>query len=163
MYTDGGPVYAWKGLDITNNNINITSSIKGAKPGEVNNHKLGFFGSRSNYFEVYGNVTIKGYLITLTKYNLTNHAFNYYTDLNNQLSSSQRLFDPVASQVKGNIRNITQIDRPVLGIFDVCFKEQFFYFYTYGKSIIITPKSGFPGLTPEGYIRTIPDFWPFDY
>lgn len=154
-------VYGWKSLDITGHNFNITKITNGAKTGEIKNHNIGFWGSSINFFELHGNKMIKGYFIHTTKFNLNQHAFDYYTNITFQLSGSQRLFDPAPSQLKGNIECISHPNTKVFGIFDVSSEERRFYYLNKENSLRVTLIPDLNGLTPEGEsVDGIPTFWP---
>jgi hypothetical protein len=59
------------------------------------------------------------YVITIKKYHLNEDVYQYYKDINAQLEASNRIFDPVSFQVKGNMTCQNNPDEPVLGVFEV--------------------------------------------
>jgi hypothetical protein len=155
-------VYGWKTFDITNNSLNITHDIKGAKPGEVKNHVAGFF---TTDIKAYcpierRDLALMGFLFKLKKYNLSENAYKYYINVENQLNSSQKLFDPLPSQLIGNIKCVNKNNKLVLGIFDVSSREDLFYDLYPGNQIRIFQVDSFQYLTNEGEkVDTTPPFW----
>jgi hypothetical protein len=61
---------------------------------------------------------VNSYIVTFKKYHLNTDIFQYYNTLNKQLASKQRIFDPIAIQVKGNITCISNPEEAVLGLFE---------------------------------------------
>lgn len=52
-------------------------------------------------------------------YSINNETYDYYDQINTQLSDEGRFFDPVEAQLPGNIRNVNEPEEPVLGFFEV--------------------------------------------
>lgn len=156
-------IYGWKTLDINGNNLNITHEIKGAKPGEIKNHTTGFFTTNIKAYNPIErrDLELRGFLFKLKKYSLTENAYKYYVNVENQLNSSQKLFDPLPSQLIGNIRCVSQNSRLALGIFDVSSREDLFYNLYTGNQIRIFQVDSFPNFSDEGeMIDSLPSFWP---
>lgn len=155
-------IYGWKTFDMTNSSLNITYEVKGAKPGECKNHEVGFF---STNLKIYLPIdkraeVLMGFLVKLNKYTLTKNAYNYYINLQEQLKASQKLFDPLPSQLVGNIKCITNSNKPVFGIFDVSSREDLYYDYYIGNQIRVVEVDSFPNFTNEGEFLNPPPFWP---
>ena len=58
-----------------------------------------------------------GLVFELQQNSISADAYRFYSEAREQLSSDGRLFDPVASQVHGNIMCITDELYPVCGVF----------------------------------------------
>jgi len=59
------------------------------------------------------------FVITIKKYQLNADVYQYYKDINKQLESKNRIFDPVSFQITGNITCDNDPEEPVLGVFEV--------------------------------------------
>ncbi len=59
------------------------------------------------------------YYITIRQFHLNKTTFDMYRSMNQQLSATQKMFDPVTAQLKGNIKCVTDPKELVLGLFEV--------------------------------------------
>ena len=102
----------------------------------------------------------EGMILETRLYALNQTSADYYQELNDQLSYEGKLFDPVAVQLKGNIKCISDPDKPALGLFEVssCTPRSYWLWYFDGfvKYQPIEDTSGLPG---SGSGREIPAFW----
>jgi len=80
------------------------------------------------------------YSILVKQYGLSRQAFEYWTDLAKTTQGTGSLFDPLPSQITGNIKNITNPGNLVFGYFSASTEET--------RRITITPQLGtFPRCT----------------
>lgn len=80
------------------------------------------------------------YSMLVRQYGLSRQAFEYWTDLAKTTQGTGSLFDPLPSQVNGNIKNITNPKELVFGYFSASTEET--------KRITISPNLGmFPRCT----------------
>lgn len=66
--------------------------------------------------------TSYGWIVIPEVYSLSQQAFEYYKAINKQLSGEQSIFDPIPSQIKGNIKCVDDTTKPVYGYFEVSSK-----------------------------------------
>lgn len=57
--------------------------------------------------------------VTTHLYSITRDVFDYYNSVAEQLNAPSRLFDPVPTQLKGNMYCSTDPDQEILGLFEV--------------------------------------------
>jgi hypothetical protein len=57
------------------------------------------------------------YSVLVKQYSLTKEAFNYWSRIRETNENTGTLFDPIPTQVEGNIKDIGNPDKPVLGYF----------------------------------------------
>jgi hypothetical protein len=69
--------------------------------------------------DVYTTRELFHYYITIKQFHLNKTTFEAYRSMNQQLSASQKIFDPVTAQLKGNVKCITDTKELVLGLFEV--------------------------------------------
>lgn len=121
--------FCWKKYNPNENfNINNPDLIK---YGE-GQHDLGFFPLDTTFYEVIqqsyspplSSIIIPvrnnliNYIISIKKYHINENIHYLLGTINKQLESSQRFFDPVASQIKGNIKCSNDASIKVFGLFE---------------------------------------------
>ncbi len=74
-----------------------------------------------------------GWILIIDQYGITKESYDFHNRLNNQFTAVGNLFDPVQTQVYGNIHCTTNPERLVLGYFDLKSYHQYrYYFYPGG-------------------------------
>jgi hypothetical protein len=103
-------------------------------------------------------------VLYLNTYSLNNETYLYYKGMDEQLQSEGKLFDPVAAQLNGNIKCISDPEKKALGFFEAssvsysAYKISFRDLINSQPSIIKTPYILPPAL--KGcWINKIPSFW----
>lgn len=85
-------------------------------------------------------------MVILRQYTLNQDSYLFYRELKKQLESEGKLFDPVASQLRGNISCVSDPGKQALGLFEVS------YFDT--KTFLLSPEP----LSPSNlWVRKIHD------
>ena len=95
-------------------------------------------------------------------YSLNQEASNYYQQINKQLSAEGKLFDPIAVQIKGNIRCTSNPDKLALGFFEVssCATKSYWMTFDYGAGKVFFQQiEDLTGLPDSGGSKIQPDFW----
>ncbi len=103
-------------------------------------------------------------LLYIDRYILNPQAARYYADMDAQLSSEGKLFDPVAVQLTGNMRCVTQTSRRVLGFFEVSYVvrrayELDFENLTLGQPSLVRIPYILPPADAGCMIDQVPEFW----
>lgn len=88
-----------------------------ANPDE--NIELSFFIRGDKYYVSDENATIVSKSLFSYIYNISPGAYNYYEALNNQLNATSRIYDPLPTQLTGNMHCINDSNQVVLGFFEV--------------------------------------------
>lgn len=70
----------------------------------------------------------RGWILELDQYIVSKSAFDYYDDLNKQLESDGKLFDPLYVQARSNLKCTTDSEKLILGNFEIsaCSRTQYF-------------------------------------
>ena len=112
-------VFGWEGFMLTANE-NITQDNSLSSTPIILNHSLGFVPiGTSNYgFSTRESASIYYYL-RISQYTINKDAYSYYKDANDQLAASGKIFDPVTSQLFGNLKCLNNHSKIVLGLFEV--------------------------------------------
>ncbi len=86
------------------------SSTDHLKEDIVHNYPLYFISEGTNRL-------YRKYSVLVKQYSLTNGAYNYWSRIKETNENTGSLFDPVPTQVTGNITDLDNPDKPVLGYF----------------------------------------------
>lgn len=105
-----------------------------------------------------------GWILILDEYGITKESYNFHDKLNQQFSAEGSLFDPVMSQVYGNIHCKSHPEKLVLGFFDLNSYRQYRYYLSLGTGpddqVIQRRLNRYPDIPDEGFqIGTRPEFW----
>ena len=128
--------YCWVTVN-SNANINLTGVDYSVNSASIRKHPVCFL---DNYFAVYAprydlklnmadttdvknetgyqNYDIHHRILYINLYTLNNDTYQYYKSLDAQIQSEGKLFDPIAAQLTGNIKCITDPNKKALGFFE---------------------------------------------
>ncbi len=119
--------YCWQTFN-ANPDINLTGEGFSLNSASVNEHVVCFIDDNLYcYALTYGNggstseynlYMVHHRLIYLNQYTLNNETYHYYKRMKEQLRSDGKLFDPIAVQLTGNIKCITDPDKQAYGFFE---------------------------------------------
>lgn len=105
-----------------------------------------------------------GWILILDEYGTAKSSYDYHEKLNKQLSAEGSLFDPVLTQVYGNIYCKSDPAKVALGFFDLNSHRQYRYFLNLGNGadsqVIQHRINRYPDIPYEGFLKgTTPEFW----
>lgn len=111
--------FGWERF-VLNSTENLTDEKVVTGDQTIKNHSLGFvpYGTSTYGFNMPDSANVSYYL-RINQYTMNENSFRFYQDANNQLAASGKIFDPVASQLTGNIKCINNPSKVVLGLFEV--------------------------------------------
>lgn len=107
-----------------------------------------------------------GWIIILDQYGIQKESYDFHEALNKQFEAEGSLFDPVLTQVYGNIHCINDPNQIALGFFDLNSYAQHRYFFDFGKSekgkVFLRRISNRYAISNRGYlINEVPIFWEY--
>jgi len=145
------------------NNENITGTKYNTTNSSIKNHSLCFLPTAKSSYGIGDTLYISNFILITKQYNLNSESYNYYKGVNEQLASEGKLFDPIASQLNGNIKCINHSEKLALGLFEASSVQTVTYKVrpherektaTFYRINNLDPMPG-SGVT----INTPPDFW----
>lgn len=140
--------------------FNLAAPPKYSSSKEIVKHPL-FFVPKSAHMEP-EHVMI-GWILVLYQHGISETAYSYYKDLNNQLDSEGRIFDPVYVQARSNIKCINNPEEIILGNFEISNVTEYRYFIRYiseKEGYAVIPISNRSPIPRSGEtIDVPPDFW----
>lgn len=113
-----GTMYAWFSSPVSGL-FNLAAPAPYSVSDDVRKHPLVFLDKSFSVFISDTPTVFLGWIFICHQYAISGNAYNYYSDLNSQLSARGKLFDPVYTQARGNIRCITNPDKVILGNFEI--------------------------------------------
>jgi len=107
---------------------------------------------------------ISARIIYLNQYTLNNEAYLYYKSIDELLRSEGKLFDPIASQINGNIKCLTKQENKVFGFFEASSVSNTSYKVDFQNLINAQPSiTKIPYLLPPEpkgvWENKVPPFW----
>ncbi|BBE18772.1 hypothetical protein AQPE_2937 [Aquipluma nitroreducens] len=105
-----------------------------------------------------------GWILILDEYGTTKSSYDFHEKLNKQLSAEGSLFDPVLTQVYGNIKCTSDPTKTILGFFELNSYRQYRYFLNLGvdegSQAVQRRLNRYPDISYEGHlIGERPSFW----
>jgi hypothetical protein len=116
--------YKWKS-SFPQGTFNIAAPPEYANTNDIIKHPL-FFMEESVYMEEAN--FYAGWILILYQYGLSKSAYNYYNDLNKQLESEGRIFDPLYVQARNNLKCTSDPEEIILGNFEISTVTEHRYF-----------------------------------
>ncbi len=112
-------IFGWNTFKLSEKE-NITEDVSERQNAKISNHQLCFAPFLASDYRISTPERATNYIYYLRfeQYTINKDAWEFYNDANEQLSAEGKIFDPVASQLKGNIKCTTDPDKPALGFFE---------------------------------------------
>jgi hypothetical protein len=152
-------VFCWKTFD-PSKNLNITENKFDKNKAIIEGHSINFFCTDLSLYDERKDLSLSGWLLTLHKFNLNQETYQYYDAVNKQLTASGKIFDPVPSQLAGNLICTNNSKNLVFGFFEVSSSETYYYRYYFFRGVHLIQKSSFPEFTPVGeVVNHYPEFF----
>lgn len=157
------PIYGWLSL-FPKYNYNVAGPKKFSESDIIEKHPL-FFLPYSTSLLIKPDSTFLGWIFILDQYGTSQGSFDYHEKLNSQFSADGTLFDPIQTQVYGNIKCITDPLKIAFGYFDLNSYRQYRYYLYFtnpspGGSITTREITRYPYISEEGVtVEYPPDWW----
>jgi len=155
------PVWGWRTYN-TAGGFNIAGPPNYSTSEDIVKHELEYF-NKDYYTLIADSMAFIGWIYRIDQYGISEDAFNYYSDINDQLEAKGRIFDPVYIQMEGNIRCKSNQSIPVLGNFEIESHKEYRYFIRYSRVtdlIEIKEVKQFNYIPDKnGFRKKKPSFW----
>ena len=135
--------YCWKKYN-PNEYFNI-NNFKYNNSG-LYQHDLGFFPLDTTFYGVvlethiafskitYTHRYLYTFIVSIKQYHINEDIYEIYKNINKQLEAEQHIFDPISTQINGNIKCITDPKEKVFGLFEVSSVNESTYKLNYGQT-----------------------------
>lgn len=152
--------FGWKSI-YPDDIFNIAGPNDYASELNIIKHPVEFFPYQSG--RTIPGETEVGWIYIMHQYSISQAAWKFYNDLNNQLGADGKIFDPMYVQARSNLKCISDPKKVVLGNFEISRHQEHRFF------IRLDPRTGIHTLRritiyqdiPESGIRSLypPWFW----
>lgn len=127
----GPPTYGWRSI-YDNASFNMAGPKDFSTSDKVQKHPvLSLAYNGQSYLDSATQIPAN-WIVIVDQYGITKNSFDYHEKLNKQFSAEGSLFDPVLTQVYGNIHCKNDPSKIVLGFFDVNSYRQYRYYFNFG-------------------------------
>jgi hypothetical protein len=103
---------------------NISDERSGTTNSLIKNHSIGFVPYGAASYGLVMPLPAIIYYLRVSQYTMNNDSYLFYKGANNQLSASGKIFDPITSQLYGNMKCVNDPTKIVLGLFEVSSVKQ---------------------------------------
>ncbi len=118
--------YGWKSI-YPDDLFTIAAPSLYARDAYISKQPVGFFRYKSSDY-LKAEEVARGWICLLYQYAISESTWSFYDDLNRQLGSEGKIFDPLYVQARGNLTCITNPEKKVLGNFEISrMREHRFY------------------------------------
>jgi len=158
------PWFGWKSVH-DNGLFNLAGPKNFSVSADVHQHSLMTLAYNVQNYLDSASQTAMGWILIIDQYGITKESYDFHRKLNQQFSAEGVLFDPVQTQIYGNIHCVTSPDKIVLGFFDLNSYRQYRYYLYLGTGPdnkgVQRRLNRYPDIPEEGYHEdgTRPDFW----
>lgn len=167
--TFGPPPPSWYGWTSVSeiSTFNLAGPKNFSESSQIKNHPILFLSyNGQNYLDSIQQVP-SGWIVIIDEYGITKESYDFHEKLNQQFTAEGSLFDPVNTQVYGNIHCTNDPTKIALGFFDLNSYRQYRYYLNlsnidkYGVQRRLSTYSAIPD---KGYlIGYRPSFWEYNY
>jgi len=143
--------------------FNIAGPKKFSQTGKIEKHPLMTLPYNAKELFLLPDSVMNGWIMIIDQYGTSKGSYEYHEKLNSQFAADGSLFDPIQTQIYGNITCISDPSKIVFGYFDLNSYRQYRYFLyctSPNTDVIQRQIFNYPLITDEGdIIFTPPDWW----
>jgi hypothetical protein len=148
-------IYGWYSYQ-DNESFHLAGPADVTEPGKITKYPLLTLSYRAtDYFQAsQRTLDPVGWILFIDQFGLSKESYDFHALLNSQFAASGSLFDPIQTQVYGNILCKTNALEIAYGFFDLCTYQRYRYFLTLPTPPFITLRQlyTFPDIPFNGQI-----------
>ena len=153
-------VFAWQSMT-PGGIFNIASPPEYSSQSGIVKHPLVFL-NRDYTIQKQDTATyFQGWISITSQYAISEGTWEFYRDLNRQLSAGDKLFDPMHTQARGNLRCVSDPSEVILGNFEIStMKESRYFLISPGNENFLLKKIPVHYWIPDnGAVESVPPEW----
>jgi hypothetical protein len=129
------PIYGWNSF-YDNSRYNLAGTTKvSVTSDKIEQHPLLFLSYDSKSYLQNDTINANGWILIVDQYGTSQGSYDYHAKLNSQFAADGSLFDPIQTQIIGNISCKTDPSKIVFGYFDLNSYEQFRYYTIFSSPL----------------------------
>jgi len=149
--------YGWFSYQ-NNERFHLVGPKDQTEPGKVIKHPMLLIDyDQQRYFHSdQRNLTATGWILFFEQYGISKESYEFHEQLNNQFAATGSLFDPIQTQVYGNILCKSKPSEIVFGFFDLYSYQEVRYFFNLPKpplEFTLRPINRYPEIPFNGEIK----------
>jgi hypothetical protein len=157
------PWWGWKSI-YNLSTFNIAGPKEFSRSDKVTKHPILSLAYDNKAYLDSNTLVGSGWILILDEYGISKSSYDFHEKLNKQLSAEGSLFDPVLTQVYGNIRCTSDPTKTILGFFELNSYRQYRYFLNFGTNkdakVIQRRLNNYPDIPNYGLLKgSRPVFW----
>ena len=154
-------VYGWNSY--TNDRFNLAGPKQFSVTGQIEKHPIMMLSYKAKDYLHSDTLISHGWIMIIEQYGTSKESFDYHGKLNAQFEASGSLFDPIQTQVYGNITCKNDPAKIAYGYFDLNSYVQYRYYVNLSSpntAVVLKPLFRYPEITDFGQIKgSPPDWW----
>jgi hypothetical protein len=149
------PTYIWKYYEDGQYSISETKDHQGLREQPAGSVQLAYF--KMLYHEQH----LAYIVLILNNYYLNEDSYGFYKDVKEQLAANNAIFDPITTQIEGNIQCLNDPEKKALGLFEVSSHETCVFMVTPDPPVVKTVRKfrRLPVETEGSFSGEPPDWW----
>ncbi len=155
------PIYGWQSV-YESNLFNLAGPKKFSQIEEIKMHPLLMLAYKYNSYINSDTLAPNGWILIIDQYGTSKGSHEYHEKLNGQFSAEGNLFDPIQTQVYGNIKCLTDPEKIVFGYFELNSHQQYRFYYDMadlGAVMTLRQLFRYPDIPDTGRTETLPPEW----
>lgn len=155
-------IYGWESYSF-NNNFNIAGPKPFSDNNKIEKHPILSLSYESSNYLLTDTLTSVGWIMIIDQYGTSKGSYDFHDKMNNQFTATGSLFDPIQTQIYGNITCINDPSKIAFGYFDLNSYRQCRYFinpYLSESDIKVRQIFRYPVIPGDGQVFDIePNWW----
>jgi hypothetical protein len=156
------PTYGWQSF-YDNSRYNLAGTTKSSvTTAKIEEHPLLFLAYDAKSYLQNDTLTPNGWILIVDEYGTSKGSYNYHQKLNSQFAADGSLFDPIQTQIIGNITCKTNPSKIVFGYFDLNSYSQVRYYTTFSSPlsmVTLRKLENYPLIPEQGSMFAKPPPW----
>lgn len=160
-------LYGWKSIS-GNDLFNLSGPKEYSLTRKIEKHLITSLAYNSQEYLDSTTQVSRNWIIILDQYGIPKESYDFHEKMNRQFNADGSLFDPLMTQIYGNIHCKNDPERIVLGFFDLNSYRQHRYYLNLGSgkdiTVVLRQLTDFFDIPDRGYKKNDPPiFWETNY
>lgn len=156
------PIFGWISF-YDNSSYNLAGTNKAnAATNKIEQHPIRFFSYNAQDYLHADSLSMSGWLLIIDQFGTSPGSYDYHQKLNSQLLAEGSLFDPIQTQIYGNLTCKTNPAKLVFGYFDLNSYQQIRYYSNFSSpesAVTLRKINSYPLIPENGQVVENPPNW----